>query len=141
MNKIFLGGYSEKIAEDLLNNKFPELTSIIIDLEDAVGDNQIEQALHNLDKNITTLFQALSQNTLHYEQLPLLFIRVRNPKQLAEVISLLGEKQSVLTGYVFPKFSASNGLEFFQLLKAQNDLGYRQCNREGYSRFIQTPIS
>lgn len=112
------------LAQDILHKKHPHLTSMIIDLEDAVGDHELVQALETLQKNMTHIHQFLERGTLTVDDVPLIFIRVRNPEQLADVIALLGDKQHVLTGYVFPKFSQHNGHAFFEQLVAQNEQGY-----------------
>ena len=38
----------KSIAKDVIEKKFKELTSMVIDLEDAVGDNQLQEAENKL---------------------------------------------------------------------------------------------
>ncbi|MEE1131181.1 MAG: HpcH/HpaI aldolase/citrate lyase family protein [Caryophanon sp.] len=112
------------LAQEVLMKKHPYLTSMIIDLEDAVGDEELEEAFHILVENMRAFQAFMDDGVLTIEDLPLIFVRVRNPEQLAEVIKTLGEAQNALTGYVFPKFGQANGKAFFEQIVQQNELGY-----------------
>ena len=73
----------ESIAKDVIEKKFKELTSMVIDLEDAVGDNHVQEAEDQLLKHLQTIYLALeTQTTDNIEDLPLIFIRVRDPEQM-----------------------------------------------------------
>lgn len=112
------------LAQEVLMKKHPYLTSMIIDLEDAVGDEELEEAFHILVENMRAFQAFMDDGVLTIDDLPLIFVRVRNPEQLAEVIKTLGEAQNALTGYVFPKFGQANGKAFFEQIVQQNELGY-----------------
>lgn len=117
---LYMPATKESIAEDVIGRKFPELTSMVIDLEDAIGDTQLFEAEDKLFQHITRIYNALEEQTITIEELPLIFIRVRNPEQMKRVSSVLGVLQRVLTGYVFPKFSYETGKEFLEILKHNN---------------------
>ena len=112
------------LAQEVLMKKHPYLTSMIIDLEDAVGDEELEEAFHILIGNMREFQGFIDDGILTIDHLPLIFVRVRNPEQLAEVIEALGDTQAVLTGCVFPKCGQTNGKAFFEQIVAQNELGY-----------------
>lgn len=113
------------LAQEVLTKKHPYLTAMIIDLEDAVGDQQLDEAFHILIDNMRDFQGLMNDGVLTIDDLPLIFVRVRNPEQLAEVIDMLGDAQHVLTGYVFPKFSHKNGDAFFRQIVEQNEAGYK----------------
>lgn len=117
---LYIPAIKAHIAANIIEKKYTELTSIVIDLEDAVGDSQLVDAEQNLYKEIDNLFIALEENRLTYDELPLIFIRVRNPEQMKRVTERLGMMQSVLTGYVFPKFLPKTGKEYLEILKKNN---------------------
>ena len=117
---LYMPAIKEHIAANIIEKKYTERTSMVIDLEDAVGDFQLEDAEQNLYMEIETLFLALEENRLTYDELPLIFIRVRNPEQMKRVTERLGLKQIVLTGYVFPKFLPDIGREYLEILKENN---------------------
>lgn len=121
---LYMPATRSNLAHEIVTNKHPHLTSMIIDLEDAVGDLELESAFQTLCGNMTEIHDLLTNHVLTIGQLPLIFVRVRNPEQLKEIIALLGDRQQVLTGYVFPKFSHHNGAAFFEQIAEQNRLGY-----------------
>lgn len=117
---LYMPATKSSIATDILSKKYRELASLVIDLEDAVSDNQLEEAEQTLYKHMKTLYFAIQNKQFTLEELPLLFIRVRNPKQMKRITESLGVYQQILTGYVFPKFSYENGKEYLAILKENN---------------------
>lgn len=120
---LYMPATKKTIAQDLIYKKYQELTSMVIDLEDAVGDNELQEAEETLFEHIATVDAALENGALKVEDLPLIFVRVRSPEQMARMAVHLGQQQRVLTGYVFPKFGVEIGRKYLELLKEQNDAG------------------
>ncbi|MEG0258517.1 MAG: HpcH/HpaI aldolase/citrate lyase family protein [Lysinibacillus sp.] len=122
---LYMPASMPNITELIRSSKYKELTSLVIDLEDAIGDEELQDCEEKLVADIHTLFTSYKNQQLQLEEIPLIFIRVRSPEQLAFLTQTLGEMQHVLTGYVFPKFTAAEGIEYFQLLEktiAEHDL-------------------
>ncbi|WP_203247736.1 HpcH/HpaI aldolase/citrate lyase family protein [Sporosarcina beigongshangi] len=117
---LYMPALKKSIAQDLIDKKISGLTSMVIDLEDAVGDNQLRDAEHNLFVQIQALSNALDKQLITIDDLPLIFVRLRNPKQMQRITTQLGNYQRVLTGYVFPKFSYETGKEYLAILEANN---------------------
>ena len=113
---LYMPATKASIAQDVITKKFQELVSMVIDLEDAIGDNQLDEAEALLVKHLETIYFALTNDIITIDDLPLIFIRVRNPEQLKRINSKIGIYNKVLTGYVFPKFSYKNAEEFLQIL-------------------------
>lgn len=122
---LYMPATKPQIAQDLIVRKFPNLTSVVIDLEDAVGDLHVTAALDNLRETLEVLAAAIEQEAAAQEDLPLLFVRPRTPHQLSEVIELLGPLQHYLTGYVFPKFCLDNADAYLAQLEEQRTNGYQ----------------
>ncbi len=108
------------IADDIMNGKHEGLTTIIIDLEDAVGDDQVEFAEQCLVQHLTQLMTYMETGMLSQDQMPLLFARVRSPEQLERLIDTLGELVSMLTGVALPKFCVGNGRAYFDQIRKYN---------------------
>ncbi|WP_431029017.1 HpcH/HpaI aldolase/citrate lyase family protein [Lysinibacillus sp. LZ02] len=121
---LYMPATKPHIAQDLMSKKFPNVTSVVVDLEDAVGDLQVASALQNVYENLEVLAIALQYGEMKQEEFPLLFIRVRHPAQLAQLTAMLGALQHLLTGYVFPKFSLDNADDYLTVLQAQRKKGY-----------------
>ncbi|MGE6575758.1 HpcH/HpaI aldolase/citrate lyase family protein [Paenibacillus xylanexedens] len=108
------------IADDIMNGKHEGLTTIIIDLEDAVGDEQVEFAEQCVAQQLTLLTEYMEIGKLSRNQLPLLFVRMRSPEQLEYLFEGLGERMTLLTGVVLPKFDCTNGRAYLQLVHEYN---------------------
>lgn len=117
---LYMPATKESIARDVITKKFKDLVSMVIDLEDAVGDNQLEEAEELLIKHLETIYIALENEEIMIEDLPLIFVRVRTPEQLKRMNAKFGVFNTVLTGYVFPKFSHKNGTEFMETIASMN---------------------
>lgn len=58
----------------------------------------------------------ITKNNCYYK-ITTPFIRVRHVEQFNYLTTSLGKKQEILTGYVFPKFTAAQGARYFELLE------------------------
>lgn len=113
------------IVSLIRSQKYKELTSLVIDLEDAVGDAELVDCEAKLIEDISELYVLYQRKQLLLQELPLLFVRVRHVEQFQKLTTVLGKKQEILTGYVFPKFTAEQGARYFELLEQtilENDL-------------------
>ncbi|PKG39934.1 HpcH/HpaI aldolase/citrate lyase family protein [Psychromonas sp. Urea-02u-13] len=92
--------YVPAVKDDLLNivtgRKYPLLRSVVICLEDAISDNEVEQGLANLQQLLLALPTCLTG------QRPLLFVRPRNVEMAIQIIASMPLSQ--LCGFVLPKF-------------------------------------
>lgn len=85
------------------------VTSAVLCLEDAIRDVDVASAERNVVAQLTELHRRKATA-------PLLFVRVRHPGQIRLLIKELGPAATVLTGFVFPKFTAANGRDFLDVL-------------------------
>lgn len=121
---LYMPATRNKIAQEIIERKHPSLTTIVLDLEDALGDHEVDAGLWQLKVTVEALQDAIDSGVLAVDYLPLLFVRVRHALQLKQVIALLGEGQHILTGYVLPKFTHANGRALLEQIAAQNEAGY-----------------
>lgn len=85
-------------------------TSHVWCLEDAVPHDAVPAAQANVVGSLRSLGD--------HERLPLLFVRVRSPEQLLEVVAGAGEAIRHLTGFVLPKFlPGDTGIAWMQALE------------------------
>ncbi|MEH7500521.1 HpcH/HpaI aldolase/citrate lyase family protein [Neobacillus drentensis] len=108
---LYMPATRPNIHQEILSKKHEGLTSLVIDLEDAVGDNEVTGAEEMLINELLKLYGELNKGFLSYMDLPLMFIRIRNLEQFKRVTEQLGDAINLLTGVVLPKFSAENGEE------------------------------
>ncbi|MFC4598477.1 HpcH/HpaI aldolase/citrate lyase family protein [Cohnella hongkongensis] len=107
-----------RIAEDIVSGKIKGLVSLVIDLEDAVADSQVDLAERNLCETLDRLHQFVAEGAIKPAALPLLFVRVRSAEQLQRLLLRLEARLYLMTGFAFPKFSAASGEAYFRLLEA-----------------------
>ncbi|WP_409366921.1 HpcH/HpaI aldolase/citrate lyase family protein [Lysinibacillus sp. 38-6] len=114
---LYMPASMPNIIEMVQSQKYQDLKSFVIDLEDAVGDAELANCQEKLIQDIRTLYTLYSQNEIPLEDLPLVFIRVRSVEQFKHLTTVLGKRQAVITGYVFPKFTAVQGAAYFEILE------------------------
>ena len=114
---LYMPAIRKDIATMVILQKYKEVVTIVLDLEDAIGDNCVEEAIDQTVDHLSAIEDAMLQERLNWDSLPLLFIRVRSANQLKEVARKLGTSIHFLTGFVFPKFTTSNGREYLHTLR------------------------
>ncbi|WP_104106701.1 HpcH/HpaI aldolase/citrate lyase family protein [Nocardioides sp. 616] len=103
------------LAGDLRRQGARGVLSSVVCLEDAISDDELPAAQANLIRQLT---QAGQDGLGASDTLPLTFVRVRHPEQIAAVTQGLGEQTSMLSGFVLPKFTDVSGGDFLDALLA-----------------------
>ena len=119
---LYTPGTKETIAEDIIRKKHVDATSIILCLEDAISDEEVKLAEQNIVVQIQQIANLVSANILNQADIPLLFIRVRQPSQMKTIVTELGSAVHCLCGFVFPKFTPINGKTYIDQLACINEL-------------------
>lgn len=122
---LYMPATRPNIYQDLLRKKHPALTSMVICLEDSIGDHEVDLAERKLVEELTDINQAIQNGVLIKSELPLIFIRIRSISQFVGLMDILGEKIALLTGIVIPKFEAEAGEIILKELLKYNKQGYR----------------
>jgi len=105
-----------RLALDVERRAAAGVTSMVVCLEDAVADDEVERAQRHA---VAELAQV------DPERAPLLFVRVRRPEQVVEIARGLGDRLPVLTGFVVPKFTEASGAFLEAVEAAQHEAGVR----------------
>lgn len=101
------------LAQDIHRLAGRGVTSLVACLEDAVADDELGAAEHNIVAQLRGYHQEFGS-----QDRPQLFIRIRHPDQIALILDGLGTAVDVLDGFVLPKFTAENGPDYFAALSA-----------------------
>lgn len=117
---LYMPATRKNIDDMLVENKYPELSSLVICLEDAIGDNEIEIAEKNLIRVLENIFIAIESNKYDRGKLPLLFIRVRNSEHLISLSKKIELYSEIIVGFVFPKFDNISGVSYLKALNIVN---------------------
>lgn len=113
---------TRSILDKLLACELPELKSMVMCFEDAICEEDVQQAELNVQSHLDALADALDKQQISLDDIPLIFLRVRTTEQFYSFAEKLTRRQaSILTGFVFPKFYSSNANEYLERLKLLND--------------------
>jgi citrate lyase beta subunit len=101
---LYMPASNLKIVDKIVNKSYTNVNSIVLDLEDSLGDDMVTHGQRTIKLIAQRLVDAINANQLRYEDLPLIFIRIREHGQMKEVLDSLGENIKVITGFNIPKF-------------------------------------
>ena len=101
-----------RLADDVVKLAAHGVVSMVLCLEDSIGDEDVPAAEENLVRQFTDL--AARPDV----ELPLLFIRVRVPEQIPDLVRRMGPAVELLSGFVMPKFTEESGTPFLEALAA-----------------------
>jgi len=117
---------TKKFTQSILSKKEPGLTSMVMCFEDAIAENSLYEAEKNVLEVLFNISVAIDSGKISYDDIPLIFLRVRNYQQFKSFSEKLSEKHvKVLTGFVFPKFNSINGDAYLEHLNKLNT-GYNE---------------
>ncbi|MFF6782707.1 HpcH/HpaI aldolase/citrate lyase family protein [Streptomyces sp. NPDC012510] len=102
----------ERLADDIVKQAGRGVVSMVLCLEDSIDDAEVVGAEENLVRQFADLVGRADV------ELPLLFIRVRFPEQIPDLVSRFGPAVRLLSGFVFPKFTEERGVGFLEALTA-----------------------
>ncbi|MFD9035061.1 HpcH/HpaI aldolase/citrate lyase family protein [Streptomyces sp. NPDC059567] len=110
-----------RLADDVRKQAARGVVSMVLCLEDSIDDADVEAAEANLVRQFADLAAADAP-----QDVPLLFIRVREPHQITDLVARLGDSVRLLSGFVLPKFTETRGRAFLESLTvAERDSGRR----------------
>ena len=112
---------TKDIKEKVLHHQL-DVTSLVMCCEDAIKEEDLPMAEQNILDHMDFFADRIAAGELTHDDIPLIFVRVRNPQQFERFADRMTAKQaSVLTGFNFPKFSSKNALQLLRTLVNIND--------------------
>src|SRR5690606_19312923 len=112
---------TKNFTDAILKKKVLGLTSMVMCFEDAIAENSVLDAEINVLKVLEDISNAIETGTITINDIPLIFLRVRNTSQFEAFSKKLSKNHvQVLTVFVFPKFNSINGLEYLNQLQKLN---------------------
>ena len=113
---------TKDFAQAVIDRKYLGLTSMVMCFEDACPEEDVPAAELNSIHVLETLKEAEEKGILKYEDIPLLFFRVRNPEQFQHFSGMLKKEHiRYITGFNFPKFNGVNGGAYMNHLVELNN--------------------
>ncbi|PKG24040.1 HpcH/HpaI aldolase/citrate lyase family protein [Niallia nealsonii] len=120
---LYMPATRPNIYQDLVARKHPSLTSMVICLEDSIGDHEVEAAESKLLEEFQMMKKGLESGILIKTEMPLIFIRIRSVEQFLRIMNRLEDGIDLLTGIVIPKFNAAIGSIILKELESYNHSG------------------
>ena len=117
---MYMPGFKD-FTPKILNNSMPGLTTIVLCFEDACPEERVPEAMENVHCLLDTVTSAVDEGKLSADNVPLIFVRIRNLEQFKAFGEGLTKHQvRSLCGLNFPKFNAENGYKYYEYLRDLN---------------------
>lgn len=112
---------TKDFAQAVIDKKYPGLTSMVMCFEDACKEEDVPAAEINCIHVLDTLADNVENGTLKYEDIPLIFFRVRSVEQFKHFASMLQPRHiKYLCGFNFPKFNSITAAPYMEHLVELN---------------------
>lgn len=105
------------MAEKLLESSLPALSSVAFCLEDSIREESLHEAETVLHGTLTAIGRRLPGVSR-----PLIFVRIRSPIHLEQIMEKFSDVTDAVDGYILPKFDLSNARGYVSLLEQQKRL-------------------
>ena len=113
---------TKDILEKILKRELDDVTSLVMCFEDSIKEEDVNTAEGNVIHHLDAIAENIKLKRISMDEIPLLFLRVRNIVQFQSFIHQLSPEQiSVITGFIFPKFSSQNALDYLEILDQINE--------------------
>lgn len=126
---LYTPAVNDTIADKILNDSYECLTSVALCLEDAIMESALETAEETLMRTLERIHEK--------PDLPLVFVRVRNPEHLKRVSRKLAVYADILTGYILPKFDMTNAAEYLNAVREAEKI----CGKRMYAMPILESVA
>lgn len=123
--KYSLGGllyspaHNPKVSSLIINRKYKYLRSFALCLEDAITDSSLTDAVSQTKLTFTELEQSISNREISENEVPYIFIRVKNPEQIEYIYDKINGS-ALLKGFIFPKFNEHNAQNYLEAISRIN---------------------
>lgn len=120
---------NSKIIDKIISKEYEFIKSMVMDLEDSLGDDLVGFGQRTIQSNIQKLADAVNAGEIKYEDIPLIFIRVRNSEHMEQAYEMLGENMKYITGFNIPKFDKVSCDKYVEVFTKVKDNLERDTNR------------
>ena len=112
---------TKDFAQAIIDKKYPGLTSMVMCFEDACKEEDVPAAEINSIHVLDTLAECEKNGILEYEDIPLIFFRVRSVEQFKHFAAMLEPRHiRYLCGFNFPKFNSLTAAPYMEHLVELN---------------------
>lgn len=105
---LYMPASNTKIAQKIISGEYNFVKSMVLDLEDSLGDDLVGFGQRTIKHTIRELGKAVEDNKITIKDIPLIFIRVREPKHIYDAYNMLESDMQYITGFNIPKFDKAS---------------------------------
>lgn len=129
---LYMPASNSKIADKIINGEYSFIKAMVLDLEDSLGDDLVGFGQRAIVSTVKKLADAVESNTISLSDLPLIFIRVREPKQIKDTQKMLNGNLKYITGFNIPKFDKTSCDEYIAEFTHIEDYARNELNTQLY---------
>ena len=118
---LYMPASNTKIAQKIINGEYNFVKSMVLDLEDSLGDDLVGFGQRTIKDTIRGLGAAVESGEITIKDIPLIFIRVRESKHITDAYKMLGKDMKYITGFNIPKFDKTTCDEYINTFKIVRD--------------------
>lgn len=129
---LYMPASNSKIAGKIISGEYNFVKSLVLDLEDSLGDDLIGFGQRTIKDTIRELGQACENGVITINDIPLIFIRVREPRHIQDTLDMLGDDIKYIAGFNIPKFDKNSCDEFIDIFKIVAKHAEQELNTQLY---------
>lgn len=129
---LYMPASNNKIASKIITGEYSFIKSLVLDLEDSLGDDLVGFGQRSIKLTIAELSEAVESGKITISDLPLIFVRVREPKHIQETQDMLGSDIKYITGFNIPKFDKTSCDEYIETFKKVYEHTKKEYDTELY---------
>lgn len=129
---LYMPASNTKIAQKIISREYSFVKSMVLDLEDSLGDDLVGFGQRTIKATIRELAQAVEDNKITISDIPLIFIRVREAKHITDAKNMLGSDLQYITGFNVPKFDKTTCDSFIETFTEVRDYAKKELNTDLY---------
>lgn len=111
---LYMPASNSSTAQKIIDGRYSFIKSMVLDLEDSLGDDMVGFGKRNIVTFLETLDTAIKEGRMEKENLPLIFIRIREASQIRDIQKMAGERLWMITGFNIPKFDKTTCDDFIE---------------------------
>ena len=129
---LYMPASNTKIAQKIISGEYSFVKAMVLDLEDSLGDDLVGFGQRTIKNTIRELGEAIEKGTITIDDIPLIFVRVREAKHITDTMQMLGEDLQYITGFNIPKFDKNTCDSFIEAFIEVRDYAKKELNTDLY---------
>ena len=129
---LYMPASNTKIADKIISGEYNFIKAMVLDLEDSLGDDLVGFGQRAIVSTISKIAKAVENKTISISDVPLIFIRIREPKHIKTAKDMLGDKLKYITGFNVPKFDKTTCDDYISAFIEVADYARDELNTQLY---------